>query len=372
VGLASDTAVAALLKANNISTAPIDGKWETYGRVAVPDPGNAQRTILVIFGSDTRGAIWGVIDLTRELGISAWEWWADVAPRRVARSSVTGALRYSKEPSVKYRGIFLNDEDWGLLPWAAKTYDPGYGNIGPKTYARIFELLWRLKANTFWPAMHPVTNPFNSVPGNAEMAASYALIHGSSHAEPLLRANEREWDEKQRGPFNYLTNKDNLLRYWDEIVSDKRLFENLYSVGLRGAGDSPMEGAATPQQAASVLSDVIAEQRHILERDVGKPADQIPQTLTPYKEVLLAYDAGVKLPADITITWPDDNHGYIRRLSNSSERTRSGGAGVYYHILSTRQSKSPWQIFSTPMHPWLRSMESPVRGIIWPANNSPL
>jgi Glycosyl hydrolase family 115/Gylcosyl hydrolase family 115 C-terminal domain len=332
VGLASDTAVATLLKANNISTAPIDGKWETYGRVAVPDPDNAQRTILVIFGSDTRGAIWGVIDLTRELGISAWEWWADVAPRRVARSSVTGALRYSKEPSVKYRGIFLNDEDWGLLPWAAKTYDPRYGNIGPKTYARIFELLWRLKANTFWPAMHPVTNPFNSVPGNAEMAASFALIHGSSHAEPLLRANEREWDEKQRGPFNYLTNKDNLLRYWDEIVSDKRSFENLYSVGLRGAGDAPMEGAATPRQAASVLSDVIAEQRRILETHIGKPADRIPQTLTPYKEVLLAYDAGVKLPADITITWPDDNHGYIRRLSNSSERTRSGGAGVYYHI----------------------------------------
>jgi hypothetical protein len=332
VGLASDPAVAAVLRVNNISAAPIEGKWETYGRVAVLDPNNAERTILVIFGSDTRGAIWGVIDLTRELGISAWEWWADVTPRRVGRLNVAGELRYSQEPSVKYRAVFLNDEDWGLLPWAAETYDSGYGNIGPKTYARIFELLWRLKANTFWPAMHPVTHPFNRVPGNAQMAASYALVHGSSHAEPLLRANEREWDEKQRGPFNYLTNKDNLLRYWDEIVSDKSRFENLYTVGLRGAGDAPMEGAVTPRQAAAVLGDVISEQRRILERRMGKPADQIPQTFTPYKEVLLAYDAGVKLPADITLTWPDDNHGYIRRLSNSSEQARSGGAGVYYHV----------------------------------------
>jgi hypothetical protein len=331
-GLSSEPAISTLLKANNISTSPLEGKWETYGRVAVPAPGKPGRTILVIFGSDTRGAIWGVIDLTRELGISAWEWWADVVPRSVARLNVNGSLRYSKEPSVKYRGVFLNDEDWGLLPWAAGTYDPRYGNLGPKTYARIFELMWRLKANTFWPAMHPGTNPFNSVSGNAEMAASYALIHGSSHAEPLLRANEREWDERQRGPFNYLTNKDNLLRYWDEIIADKGRFDNLYSVGLRGTGDGPMQGTATPAQAGSVLGDVIAEQRRILEKHIGKPADQIPQTLTPYKEVLLAYEAGVKLPEDITITWPDDNHGYIRRLSNSSERARSGGSGVYYHL----------------------------------------
>jgi hypothetical protein len=273
-----------------------------------------------------------VIDLTREMGVSPWEWWADVNIRKVKRIAVDDALRYSKEPSVKYRGIFLNDEDWGLLPWSAKTYDPKYGNVGPKTYARIFELMWRLKANLFWPAMHPVTNPFNAVSGNAEMAASYAIVRESSHAEPMLRSNEREWDEKTMGPFNYVANKRNVLKYWNDVVEAKKQFETLYTVGLRGAGDGPMQGVETPQQTARVLEDVIAEQRKILEARLGKPANEIPQTLTPYKEVLSAYDAGLKLPDDVTITWPDDNHGYIRRLGNTQERARSGGSGVYYHI----------------------------------------
>ncbi|MDE2134701.1 MAG: glycosyl hydrolase 115 family protein [Alphaproteobacteria bacterium] len=332
IGRADSPEIAAILKANAISTASIAGKWETYGRAAVPAPWNPKERVLVVFGSDTRGTIWGVIDLTRELGVSPWEWWADVKTRRVARIAVDATLRYSKEPSVKYRGIFLNDEDFGLHPWSAKTYDPKGGDIGPKTYARIFELMWRLKANTIWPAMHKITDPFNADPGNTEMAASYAIVRASSHAEPMLRSNEREWNEKTMGPFNWLTNKQNVLKYWDDVVNEKKQFENLYTVGLRGTGDSPMEGVETPQQTARVLEDVIAEQRKILEDRVGKPADRIPQVFTPYKEVLPAYDAGLKLPDDITITWPDDNYGYIRRLGNAQERARSGGSGVYYHI----------------------------------------
>jgi hypothetical protein len=332
IGRADSPSIAAVLKANGVDTAPIAGKWETYGRAVVPAPGHPGRKLLVIFGSDTRGAIWGVVDLTREMGVSPWEWWADVKIRKVPRIAVDDALRYSKEPSVKFRGIFLNDEEFGLFPWASKTYDKKLGNIGPKTYARIYELMWRLKANTFWPAMHEVTEAFNKVPGNPEMAADYAILHGTSHVEMMLRSNPHEWDSKTMGPYNFVTNRERMLRYWDEAVEKYGKFENVYTVGLRGADDYPMAGADTPQGMAKILEEVFAEQRKILEKRLGKPADKIPQVFTPYKEVLPAYDAGLKVPDDVTLAWPDDNFGYIRRLSNAEERARAGGAGVYYHI----------------------------------------
>lgn len=332
VGLADTPEIAALLETNEIDAAPIAGKWETYGRAAIPAPWDEDQRALLIFGSDVRGAIWGVIDLTREMGVSPWEWWADVAIREVERIEVDGSVRHSREPSVKYRAIFLNDEDFGLFPWAAQTYDPELGDIGPKTYARIYELLWRLKANAIWPAMHDVTTPFNHVPGNPEMAASYAIVHATSHAEPMLRNNVGEWDHETMGDFNYVTNKQRMLAYWDERAEESSPFENIYTVGLRGIHDSPMEGATGAQSAAELLEDVIAEQRRILEHRLDRPAHEIPQAFTAYKEVLIAYDAGLELPQDITITWPDDNHGYIRRLSDARERQRNGGSGVYYHI----------------------------------------
>jgi hypothetical protein len=330
IGRYDSPVIAAILKANAIDTKPIAGKWESYGRAVVPGPGNAK--VLVIFGSDTRGTVWGVIDLTREMGVSAWEWWADVKIAKRGQVAVDASLKYSKEPSVKYRGIFLNDEEYGLFAWAAKTYDPKLGNIGPKTFARIYELMWRLKANTLWPAMHEVTQAFNKVPGNPEMAGDYAIVHGSSHVEMMLRSNPHEWDEKTMGPYNFVTNRERMLQYWDTAVQQYGKYDNAYTVGLRGADDYPMAGADTPLGMAKILEDVFAEQRNILENRLGKPADQTQQVFTPYKEVLPAYDAGLKVPDDITLAWPDDNFGYIRRLSNAKERQRSGGSGVYYHV----------------------------------------
>ncbi len=332
IGRYDSPEIASILKANGIDTKPIAGKWETYGRAVVTAPGHPKRNVLVIFGSDTRGTIWGVIDLTRQLGVSAWEWWADVKIRRQARVAVDAALYYSKPPTVKYRGIFLNDEEYGLFPWASKTFDPKCGNICPKTYAKIYELMWRLKANTIWPAMHEVTQAFDKVPGNPQMAADYAIIHATSHVEMMLRSNPHEWDEKTMGPYNFITNRANMLKYWDGAVKAWGKYENIYTVGLRGADDYPMAGANTPQGMAKILEDVFTAQRKILTNDLGKPADQIPQVFTPYKEVLPAYDAGLKVPDDITLNWPDDNFGYIRRLSDAKERARSGGSGVYYHI----------------------------------------
>ena len=332
IGRLDSPAIAALLRINGISTAEITGKWETYGRAVIPAPWDAKMQALLIFGSDTRGTIWGVIDLTREMGVSPWEWWADVAIRRVDRLAVDADLRYSKEPTVKYRGIFLNAGEHGLNPWASQTYDPALGNMGPKTYARIFELLWRLKANTIWPAMTEVDTPFNAIPENARVAADYAIVRGSSHVEMLLRTNSREWDTKVRGPYNWLVNRQEMIRYWTEAVRQFGGYENLYTVGLRNLDDFPMQGVSTPEQMGDVLRDVITAQRQILETARGRPASEAPQVFTAYKEILPAYDTGrIHLPDDVTINWPDDDFGYIRRLSNPAERRRRGGSGIYYH-----------------------------------------
>lgn len=310
----------------------LSGQWERYVRVLVRSRRDPGTCYLVIAGSDQRGAVWGVVDLTRELGVSAWEWWADVTLRRVERLSIGGARRLSVAPSVRYRGIFLNDEDWGLQPWAAKTFEPETGDIGPKTYARIFELMWRLKANLIWPAMHDSTKPFYQIPGNAETARDYGIVVGTSHAEPMMRNNVREWDDKTRGEFNFFNNRDALVGYWRERAEEVKGFENLYTIGLRGKHDSGMEGAATSEAARDALTDVIAIQRDLLGRSRNRPAGQVPQALTLYKEVLDVYSTGLKVPDDVTLIWPEDNYGYISRLPTPAEQARGGGSGVYYHL----------------------------------------
>jgi hypothetical protein len=329
IGLASSPEIAALLARNRISAEPIKGKWETYGRAVVPAPWNKEKRALVIFGSDVRGTIWGVIDLTRELGVSPWEWWADVKIRKVGSLAVSSDLYYSKEPSVKYRGFFINSE--GLARWTHKTFDPAVsGNgPGPRTYELVFELMWRLKANMLWPDM---SGPFNRFFENYQLLDDYAIVRGSSHVEILLRTNRLEWDPKGRGPYNWVTNKQNMIEYWREIVEKYGHYDNLFTVGLRGADDFPMQGAGTPEETADIVNDAISEQRKILSDVLHKPADQIPQVFTLYKEITAAYNTGrIKLPDDITINWSDDNFGYVMQLPTPDERKRVGGAGVYYH-----------------------------------------
>lgn len=332
IGRVDSPVMARLLKENRVDTTPLDHKWETYGRAVVRSPWNPRERILLIFGSDTRGTIWGVTDLSRALGVSPWEWWADVTPRRVRQLTVDDSTFYSNQPSVRFRGIFVNDEDFGIWPWAKSTFEPEVGDMGPKTYERIFQLMWRLKANVIWPAMHPDTGAFNAIPGNVEMADRYAIVHGTSHAEPMLRNPDREWDVTQQGPFNWMTNRQAILDDWDRTLNRLGGYENMYTVGLRGIGDRMMQGVSTAEQNRDVLAGVIAEQRRLLQAHLGKPAAQVPQVLTPYKEVLAAYRAGLKVPDDVTLVWPDDNHGYLRGLSDPDERKRSGGSGLYYHI----------------------------------------
>ncbi len=320
-----------LVRTGGLDAKAIKGKWEASLIALVDRPATGCRQALVIAGSDPRGTAFGVFELSKMLGVSPWKWWADVHPERRTAIYIRKGTAVTSSPAVKYRGIFLNDEDWGLRPWAGKTFEPESGNIGPKTYAKIFELLLRLKANLIWPAMHPGTAPFFSMAGNNQVAADYAIIVGSSHAEPMLRNNVGEWDKKTMGDFNYRTNKANVLAYWKQRVEDSKGIDAVYTLGMRGIHDSGMEGVKTTEEAITLLDTILKDQRTLLTASLQKDSLQVPQVFIAYKEVLDIYDKGLRLPDDVTLVWPDDNYGYIQRLSNANEQKRKGGSGIYYH-----------------------------------------
>ncbi|TWI85604.1 glycosyl hydrolase family 115 (putative glucuronidase) [Lacibacter cauensis] len=314
-----------LIKEKRIDVRSILHKWERFLiKVIAPNK-------LIIAGSDPRGTAFGIFHLSRAMGVSPWVWWADVTPQKKKQLYVSGSY-LSKEPTVKYRGIFLNDEDWGLQPWAAKTFEPETGDIGPKTYAKIFELLLRLRANMIWPAMHPSTKAFFHYPGNAQMATDYAIVVGSSHAEPMLRNNVDEWKEKTMGEFNFITNHDTIYNYWEERVIQSKGLNAFYTLGIRGVHDSKMLGANTLQEQKLLLDKAVKEQREMLAKHNNPDITKVPQAFIPYKEVQDIYDAGFEVPQDVTLVWCDDNYGYIRHFPNEKERTQTGGNGVYYHL----------------------------------------
>jgi hypothetical protein len=307
------------------------GQWESFVIATVPRPLPHVEMALVIIGSDRRGTAFGVFELSQAIGVSPWYWWADVPPTHHENLFVAGGMRREGPPSVQYRGIFLNDEDLGLQPWAAKTFDPQLGDIGPKTYARVFELLLRLKANTLWPAMHNCTKAFNLYPDNKVVADDYAIVMGSSHAEPMLRNNVTEWTDKPEN-YDYTKNADGVRRYWEDRAAQNGRYESIFTLGMRGIHDSPIVGPKTQPERIKVLEQIFSDQRSMLARHVNPDVTKVPQIFCPYKEVLADYRAGLKVPDDVTIVWPDDNFGYIRYLPTADELQRRGGFGVYYHI----------------------------------------
>lgn len=315
----------------HISAADVENRWEAFKLQSVRENG---KDLLFVIGSDPRGAAYGILELSRQMGVTPWVWWADVTPQRKSDLSIQADGK-PNAPSVQYRGIFLNDEDWALMPWATKTFEPTSvrGAIGPETYARIYELLLRLRANTIWPAMHECTTPFFFVKGNKEMAEKYGIVVSNSHAEPMMRSNTGEWDSKKRGPFNFITNEKQVLSYWEERAKELSASQNIYTIGMRGIHDGRMQGVNSLDDETAVLRRVIKEQRDILKRNhPNKDICEIAQQFVPYKEVLKAYDNGLEIPEDVSLVWCDDNHGYIMRLSNAEEQKRCGGGGVYYHI----------------------------------------
>jgi hypothetical protein len=320
-----------LIASRKLDVSKIRGQWESFQIETVKNPFPNVENALVIVGSDRRGTAFGTFEMSRKIGVSPWIWWADVAPEKRPELVIGRGKFVSLVPSVKYRGIFLNDEDWGLQPWAARNFEPETGNIGPKTYAKIFELLLRLKANTCWSAMHEVTKPFNEIPNNAPTADDYAIVMGSSHAEPMLRNNVGEWKDAKEN-YNFVTNPAGVTNYWEERLKTNGRFENIYTLGMRGIHDSPIQGTKTQADRIPVLEKIIATQRNLLARYVDKDVERIPQIFCPYKEVLADYRAGLRVPDDVTIVFPDDNFGYLRYFPNAEEQKRRGGFGVYYHI----------------------------------------
>lgn len=289
---------------------------------------------LYAVGADDRGTAYALLEVSRLAGVSPWVWWNDAAPIRRTRITLPDDYVDYQSPSVEYRGIFLNDEDWSLQPWSWRTFDPSQprGTIGRRAYKEIFKLLLRLRANTLWPAMHESTTPFYFVEGAKEAADSFGIVIGTSHCEPLLRNNVGEWVDSVRGPYNYISNRQGVVDYWAERLAEAGRYENLYTIGMRGIHDGRMAGVKTMDESVSALRKVIGDQRELLRRYVDSDVARIPQVVVLYKEVLDVMNHGLEVPDDVTLMWCDDNYGYLTRLSDSTQRQRNGGAGVYYHL----------------------------------------
>ena len=289
---------------------------------------------LIVAGSNGRGTAYGILELSRMAGVSPWKWWADEKPERRERLALPADFHTMQSPSVEYRGIFINDEDWSTRPWSWQTHSPARpGMISAQTYRQVFRLLMRLRANAIWPAMHESTTPFFLVPGAKEAADSCGIVIGTSHCEPMMRNNVGEWNKEERGAYNYMTNKEGVQRYWAERLQETGRYENIYTIGMRGIHDGAMEGVGRNlNEQTAALQQVIDDQRVMLGKYVSKHVEQIPQQFVPYKEVLQVMENGLSVPDDVMLTWCDDNYGYMTRLSDSLQQKRQGGAGVYYHL----------------------------------------
>lgn len=338
-----------LIKNRSIDVAEVKGKWESCLIQVIKNPFKGVEKALVVAGSDRRGTAYGLFEISKQMGVSPWYYFADVAIKKREAIYIKEGRFIQKSPSIKYRGIFINDEMWGLRPWAENTLAPEEGKgIGPTTHRKIFELLLRLKANSLWPAMHTRTKPFNYYEENKIVADEYAIVMGSSHIEPMLRNNMggAEWDQEYPNePWDYVKNKDHIYKYWEKRVIENGKYDNIYTVGKRGKDDE-----AGSDITKSVLEQIFADQRNILKKWVNKDIEQVPQVLIPYTEILGLYNKGLKVPDDIIICWPDDNFGNIRQLPNKREQQRSGGSGIYYHFqwLNGATSAYPW-LYTTPL-----------------------
>jgi hypothetical protein len=336
--------IKALIRSQEIDVAKVRGQWESCLIQVVDRPFRGVQRALVVAGRDRRGCAYGLFEISRQMGVSPWVYFADVPPKKSDTILIKAGRFVQKSPSVKYRGIFINDEMWGLRPWAMNTLAPAEGKgIGPTTHRKIFELLLRLKANFLWPAMHQQTKPFNCYEENRVVADEYGIVMGSSHIEPMLRNNMggAEWDrEYPDEAWDYVKNREHIYAYWEKRAKENGRYDNVYTLGKRGKDDEAGSDITVP-----VLEQIFADQREILTKWVNPDITQVPQVLIPYTEVLGLYNKGLKVPEDVIICWPDDNFGNIRQLPNAQERQRSGGSGIYYHF--------QWLNGATTAYPWL-------------------
>ena len=311
-----------LIRDRRIDVSQIQGKWESTLTQVVEHPLPGVSRALVIAGSDKRGTIFGIYNLSEQIGVSPWYWWADVPPEHHQALFARGGRWVEGEPAVKYRGIFLNDEAPALSGWAKEKF----GGLNHRFYEHVFELLLRLRANYLWPAMW--NNAFNEDdPLDPKLADEYGIVMGTSHHEPMLRA-QQEWKRHGSGPWDYSTNAEVLRKFWEEGIERNKNYESSITLGMRGDGDEPM----AESENIALLEKIVADQRAILSRHSTPTLDANPKVWALYKEVQGYYEKGMRVPDDVTLLWSDDNWGNIRRLPTAEERKRSGGAGIYYHL----------------------------------------
>jgi hypothetical protein len=311
-----------LIQSKGINVDSIKNKWEAYQIQIVDKPFNGIDKALVIAGSDKRGTAYGVFELSKQIGVSPWYWWADVPVKKKNEIYVKKNTFLRDHPLVKYRGIFINDEAPAFSGWTREKF----GGVNHHVYEKVFELLLRLKANYLWPAMWG--NAFNDDDTlNPILANKYGIVMGTSHHEPMLRA-QQEWKRYGKGAWDYTTNEAELKSFWRKGIENMDSHESIVTIGMRGDGDEPM----TQGTAIKLLERIVADQRKIIEEVTHKPASQTPQLWALYKEVQDYYDKGMRVPDDVTLLLCDDNWGNIRRLPKLTDRPRSGGYGVYYHF----------------------------------------
>ncbi len=327
------------LASQNMIPPALGGKWESFILKTVRQPIKGVHSALIIAGSDRRGTAYGVFELSRQMGVSPWYWWADVPVRHRNQLFFHGSKIFqSGPPAVKYRGIFINDEAPSLSGWVRQNY----GGFNHLFYEKVFELLLRLKANYLWPAMWG--SAFNDDdPQNPITASNYGIVMGTSHHEPMLRA-QQEWKRYGSGPWNYETNASVLDSFWTKGIVNMDNHESIVTVGMRGDGDKPMisEGSKTanvgpsagpPTSAMALLEKIVADQRAIIAKVTGKDPSAIPQSWALYKEVQeFTLTKGCGYPTDITLLLCDDNWGNVRKLPKPGDPPRGGGYGMYYHF----------------------------------------
>jgi hypothetical protein len=320
--LGHSAVIDSLVKLRKLDVTNVAGKWESWVTQVIDKPLPGIDRALVIAGSDKRGTIYGIYDLSAQIGVSPLYWWGDVPVRQQASLYVLPARRAQGEPAVKYRGIFINDEAPAFSNWTKEKF----GGVNHLVYEKMFEMILRMKGNYLWPAMWG--NAFADDDSlNAKLADEYGIVMGTSHHEPLTRA-QQEWKRYGKGPWDYEKNDSTLRDFWRKGIERMGARENVVTVGMRGDGDEPM----TQGTAISLLERIVADQRKIIADVTKRPAEQTPQMWALYKEVQDYYDQGMRVPDDVTLLFSDDNWGNIRRLPNAKDRKRSGGFGVYYHF----------------------------------------
>lgn len=325
-GTVKSPVIKRLMDEGKIDRSQLEGKNEKYVMTVVSGPADGVDEALVIAGSDKRGAIYGIYELSELIGVSPWYDWADVPVEHKSSLAVKKGTYTAGEPGVKYRGIFLNDEGPCLMTWVKNTYGTDYGDS--RFYERVFELILRLRGNFLWPAMWNWAF-YADDPDNGPLADRMGVIIGTSHHEPMARSH-KEWvrNKDKYGPWNYAANKKGLDLFFAEGIRRIRGTEDIVTIGMRGDGDEAMSEEAD----VKLLKKVIDSQRRIIRRETGRPAGETPQVWALYKEVLDYYDKGLRVPEDVTLLLCDDNWGNIRRVPDAKERLHPGGWGMYYHV----------------------------------------